>query len=46
MYPESFLTNTRADFASFGLMKERVAILICGLEKSRERIENSKGEIV
>jgi len=46
MYPEFFLTNTKADFASFGLVKKRAAVLICRLEKSRERIENSKGETV
>jgi hypothetical protein len=46
MSPEFFLTSTRAGFASFDRMKKRVAILICGLEKSWERIENSKGDIV
>jgi hypothetical protein len=46
IYPEFFLTNARAGFASFGHMRKMAAVLIPGLERSRERIEISKGEMV
>ena len=46
MYPEFSLTNAITGFASFGHRKKMPAVLIPGLERSRGRIEISKGEMV
>ena len=46
MYPEFFLTNARAGFASFDHMRKMAAVLVLRHERSGGRIGSTKGEMV